>query len=94
MISENTSSPVAAPKAAESGSKSMASVSGMNRKNSTDSSTMPIWTDGMSSEMSVARPYSDMDSTNTMSFCDCVAPCSAIVDIAVSPLSCSFSVPA
>ena len=56
MISLKPSSPVAAPSATESGSKSMARVSGMNRKNSTENSTMPTWTEGMSSETSVARP--------------------------------------
>ena len=68
MISLNTSSPVAAPRAADRGSKSMARVRGMNRKYSTDSSTRPIWNLGISSVNKVASPYRDMDKTKTISF--------------------------
>ena len=42
IISLNTSSPVAAPRAAESGSNSIPSTSGIKRKYSTENSTMPI----------------------------------------------------
>ena len=68
MISLNTSSPVAAPRAADRGSKSMARVRGMKRKNSTENSTTPTCTEGMSSVNRVASPYRDMDRTNIMSF--------------------------
>ena len=70
MISLNTSSPVAAPRAADMGSNSMASVRGMNRKYSTENSTMPTWKDGISSVNRVARPYRAMVSTKTISFWD------------------------
>ena len=56
MISLKTSSPVAAPRAADIGSNSMASTRGMNRKYSTENSTMPTWIDGMSSVNKVASP--------------------------------------
>ena len=56
MISLKTNSPVAAPSAALSGSNSIASVSGMNRKYSTENSTIPTWNFGISSVNSVAKP--------------------------------------
>ena len=74
MISLKTSSPVAAPSAADSGSKRIDRVSGMNRKYSTENSTIPTWKDGISSVIRVARPYRDMVRTNTISFCDWVMP--------------------
>ena len=68
MISLNTSSPVAAPRAADRGSKSIARVRGMNRKYSTENSTSPTWNLGISSVNSVASPYRDMVSTKIISF--------------------------
>ena len=70
MISLNTNSPVAAPNAADMGSNSMARVNGMNRKYSTENSTIPTWNLGISSVKRVARPYRAMVSTNTISFWD------------------------
>ena len=70
MISLNTNSPVAALRAAEIGSNSIARISGMNRKYSTENSTIQIWNLGISLVKRVARPYMAIVSTNTISFCD------------------------
>ena len=85
MISLNTSSPVAAPRAADRGSNSMARVRGMNRKYSTENSTTPTWNLGISSVNRVASPYRDMDRTKIISFWDCVAVCFCAILIAYFP---------
>ena len=80
-----TSSPVAAPRAADRGSNSMARVRGMNRKYSTENSTTPTWNLGISSVNRVASPYRDMDRTKIISFWDCVAVCFCAILIAYFP---------
>ena len=79
MISLKTSSPVAAPSAADIGSNSIARVSGMKRKYSTENSTMPTWKEGISSVKRVARPYRAIVRTKTINFCDELAACFCVV---------------
>ncbi|MMZ71671.1 hypothetical protein D1872_351900 [compost metagenome] len=64
---------MAAPTAAIIGWNKMHSVSGMNAKYSTDNSMGPSCNFGINSVNMLDKPYSDMDSTNTIIFCEDVS---------------------